>query len=447
MTKKNSKKEFDLNIRVFDFETDRDKIEAFLENRKKGFPEEVLESVSRIIEEVRNKGDDALYELTLRFDGFALDENTIIISDDELEAAFKNISNELVRSLEVASERIRSFHERFLQKSVLYEDHLGCLLGQIVRPVQRAGIYVPGGRANYPSTALMNIIPAQVAGVDEIYVCVPPDREGKVSQTTLAALYMLKPTKVFRVGGAQAIAALALGTRTIPKVDVIAGPGNIYVAAAKKMLYGEVGIDMVAGPSEVVVVADETANPAWVSRDLLAQAEHDPYASAYLITNSKKLIRDVLLKLKSLVPKSQRSEIIAEALNNNCAFFLVSSIEQGVNLANEISPEHLELETEKPLQILPLVKSCGAVFLGGTTAESFGDYILGPNHTLPTQSTARFASPLSANTFTKTISVAYAPERAVIELYPYLKEIALSEGLYEHERAAYERFKEVRKRQ
>lgn len=447
MKKERARKDFDIKIKVYDFETDREKIEAILKNRKKGFPEEVIESVSKIIEEVRNKDDDALYELTLRFDGFPLNQNTIIIKDDELEAAFKSASKELISALEVASERIRSFHERFLHKSVLYEDYLGCLIGQIVRPVQRAGIYVPGGRANYPSTALMNIIPAQVAGVDEIYVCVPPDREGKVSQTTLAALYMLKPTKVFRVGGAQAIAAMALGTRTIPKVDVIAGPGNIYVAAAKKMLYGEVGIDMVAGPSEVVVVADETANPTWVARDLLAQAEHDPYASAYLITNSKKLIRDVLLKLKSLVPKSQRSEIIIEVLNNNCAFFLVNSIEQGVSLANEIAPEHLELETEKPFQILPLVKSCGAVFLGSTTAESFGDYILGPNHTLPTQSTARFASPLSANTFTKIISVAYASEKAVIELYPYLKEIALSEGLYEHERSAYERYKEVHKKQ
>lgn len=429
-----------LKLNFFHYPQDIEKVKKFLENRRRELPQDVVEKTAKIIRDVRTKGDKALFYYTKKFDGFNLDKATLEVTEEELKEAFKNSEPAFIKALEIARERIFSFHDRFLQKTCLYEDELGCLLGQIVRPVERAGIYVPGGRANYPSSVLMNVIPAQVAGVKEIYVCVPPDKNGKISSSVLAALYLLKPNKVFRVGGAQAIAAMAYGTETIPKVDVISGPGNIYVAAAKKIVFGDVGIDMIAGPSEVAIVADENANPSWIARDLMAQAEHDPQASAFLISTSEKLLSAVEKELQKLVFQSQRAEIIKESLTKNGSFFLVNSIEDAFELVNLIAPEHLELEIENPLSLLNQVKTAGAVFLGNETAESFGDYILGPNHTLPTQGTARFSSPLSANNFVKVINVAMASPKAILELYPHLKEIAESEGLFEHEKAAYERF-------
>lgn len=435
-----------IQIRIFDAKRQKEEVEFFLRSRKKSFPEDVLESARKIVEEVKKYGDRALFNFTKQFDGFELSHKNLEVSREEIEEGFKRAGRKLTRALKTAAQRIRSFHEKFLLKTAIYEDELGCLLGQLVRPVERAGIYVPGGRANYPSTVLMNVIPAQVAGVKEIYVCVPPDREGRISTATLAALYIVNPTRVFRIGGAQAIAAMAYGTESVPAVDVIAGPGNIYVAAAKKLVFGDVGVDMIAGPSEVAIIADTSAEPKFLARDLMAQAEHDSYASSFLLTPSKNLIEEVLKELQRLVSDSKRKETISESLKNNGAFFLVEDLEAAVELANAIAPEHLELEVEDPFELLAKVRSAGAVFLGKNTAESFGDYILGPNHTLPTQTTARFSSPLSANTFVKTLNVAMASQKAVGKLYPYLKEIALSEGLFEHERSAYERFKKLKQR-
>lgn len=433
-----------IDIPFYRYPREKSIINDFLKNRRRGFAPEILNIVNSIIERVRLEGDRALFELTKMYDLFELSPETLEITESELKEAYEKIDSGLQDALKVAIKRIEDFHQRFLPETKIYEDSLGNLLGQVVRPVERAGIYIPGGRANYPSTAIMNIVPAKVAGVSEIYVCVPPDSKGKISNATLAALYLLKPTRVFRVGGAQAIAALAYGTESIPAVDVIAGPGNIYVAAAKKLVSGDVGIDMVAGPSEVVVIADAGSNPAWVARDLLAQAEHDPDASAMLISNSRQLLEEVKHYLVEFGATSERSHIIGEALKNNCIFFLADSIESGIELANQIAPEHLELEVEDPFNYIHLIRSAGAVFLGKYTAESFGDYILGPNHTLPTQATARFASPLSAATFMKFFNIAMVSKKAVAELYPHLEKIAAAEGLREHARAAQERYRKLK---
>jgi len=443
MIKKGNSKFPCIDIPVYRYPQEKPIINDFLKKRRRGFAPEILRTVSDIIDRVRSEGDKALYDFTKKFDLFELTRDTLEINESELKEAYEKIDISLQTAMKVAIERIEDFHKRFLPETKIYEDSLGNLLGQVVRPVERAGIYIPGGKANYPSTVIMNIVPAKVAGVSEIYVCVPPDSKGKISDATLAALYLLKPTRVFRVGGAQAIAALAYGTETIPAVDVIAGPGNIYVAAAKKLVSGDVGIDMVAGPSEVVVIADTTSDPAWVARDLLAQAEHDPDASAMLISNSRELLEEVRNYLVEFGSNSERSHIIREALKNNCTLFLVETIESGIELANLIAPEHLELEVEDPLDYLHLIRSAGAVFLGKFTAESFGDYILGPNHTLPTQATARFASPLSAATFMKFFNIAMVSKKAVVELYPHLEKIAAAEGLKEHSRAALERYRKL----
>lgn len=444
--KKRTEKSSWLTIRKFRYPQDGQKISEFLENRKQPFPKEVLESVEEIIKEVREKGDRALFDYTKKFDGFDLNDSNLEITEDEMKEAFKRTERSLVRALKEAALRIERFHEKFKLNTVLYVNEDGCLLGQLVTPVKRAGIYVPGGQANYPSTVLMNLIPAKVAGVKEIFVCVPPDSKGRVSDATLSALYLMQPTKVFRVGGAQAIAALAFGTESVPKVDVIAGPGNIYVAAAKKMVFGEVGIDMIAGPSEVAIVADETANPLWIARDMMAQSEHDANASSFLITNSERIAREVESLLNELVPVSQRAETISRSLSENSAMFLVPDTAKAIELANAIAPEHLEIETEDPVRLLSEVHSAGAVFLGSYTAESFGDYLLGPNHTLPTQGTARFSSPLSANTFLKVTNVAMASADSVLRLYPHLHLIARAEGLHEHDRSAEERFRELKRK-
>lgn len=419
----------------------------FISSRRKGIPPQVLETVSQIIAEVREKGDAALFHYTEKFDGVKLNAANIEVTPEEIEQAYRKQTRNFRRALSIAADRIRSYHSRYLAQSNFYTDDYGNLLGRLVVPVERAGVYVPGGRAAYPSTALMTVVPAKVAGVKEVVVCIPPLKNGKVNEKTLAALYVAQPDRVFRIGGAQAIAALAYGTETIPAVDVIAGPGNIFVAAAKKLVYGDVGIDMIAGPSEVAIIVGEDVNPEWIAYDLMAQAEHDPNASAFLIALSQRTLKKIIERLKKLVPKSERSHIVREALSNNGWCILVDSIEAAIEVANTIAPEHLELEVENPLDLLSKIKAAGAVFLGSLTAESFGDYLLGPNHTLPTQATARFSSPLSAHTFMKEISVASMTQQGVLALYPHLKEIARAEGLHEHHNAARARYRQLKKKQ
>lgn len=435
-----------MEMKTIKWPGERQSLVDFISSRRRGIPPQVIETVSRIIAEVREDGDRALFTYTEKFDGIKLTPHTVEVSEEEIEEAYKKQSRTFKNALKTAAERIRSYHSRYLAQSNFYTDEHGNLLGRLVVPVDRAGIYVPGGRAAYPSTALMAVIPARVAGVKEVIVCIPPLKNGKVNEKTLAALYVARPDRVFRVGGAQAIAAMAYGTETIPAVDVIAGPGNIFVAAAKKLVYGDVGIDMVAGPSEVAVIADKTADPGWVAYDLMAQAEHDPNASTFLIALSADIHQNIIAQLKKLVPKSERAHIIREALSSNGWCILVNSIDEAVEVANLIAPEHLELEVDSPLDLLSRIRAAGAVFLGPLTAESFGDYILGPNHTLPTQATARFSSPLSANTFMKEISVAGITPNGVIELYPHLKEIARAEGLHEHNRAAQARYRQLKKK-
>jgi histidinol dehydrogenase len=397
------------------------------------------------VENVRQKGNSALLEYTKKFDGINLRKEDITVKPEEIQEALDSLDRNLLDSLKTAYDRIYEFHTYSLPKTFLYEDKLGNILGEVVKPVRRAGLYIPGGKASYPSTVLMTAVPAKAAGVAEIYMCIPPQKNGKINPATLAAASLVNPTAIFKVGGAQAIAAMAFGTETIPAVDVIAGPGNIFVACAKKEVYGICGIDMIAGPSEVAIIADDTSNPRWTAYDLMAQAEHDPNASAFLISTSQEFIEKVITELKELVPASERSHIIRESLENNCLFIYANNVEEAFEAANLIAPEHLEIKIENAHEYLHMVESAGAVFLGSLTAESFGDYILGPNHTLPTQATARFASPLSAKTFLKTTNVCMISKRGVLDLYPHLERIAKSEGLPEHLHSARERFRDIKK--
>ncbi len=434
----------DFKVSFLDYSLQKEEITEVLKARKKTFPPEVVQSVQRIIDDVRERGDAALLELTERFDGVKLKEEEIRVSDKEIQEAISNTPEELLDAIRVAIKRVEDFHRKTLPLSFDYRDEFGNLCGMVFKPVRRAGLYIPGGRASYPSTAIMTIVPARVAGVKEIYVCIPPGKEGKINQTTLAAVGILKPDAVFRIGGAQAIAALAYGTTTIPAVDVIAGPGNIYVACAKKLVFGDVGIDMIAGPSEVAIVADRTARPDWIALDIMAQAEHDPEASTFLIADSREVLESAYRFLLEFVPRSERSEIIKASLNSHSYFIQVKSIEEGIELVNMIAPEHLELVFEGAEDYIEKIEAAGTIFAGSLTAESFGDYVLGPNHTLPTQSTARFSSPLSAMTFVKGLNIASVSENGVRELFRYLKAIADAEGLVEHRRAAEARYKHLK---
>lgn len=445
MEKRARKKKPCFNAKIIDFKADKETFLEAVEKRKKGFPDSVVKAVKEIIENVKQKGDKALLEYTKKFDGINLKKEEIVVKSEEIEAALQSVDPSLIDSLKVAYDRIYEFHTYNLPKTFLYEDKLGNILGEIIKPVKKAGLYIPGGKASYPSTVLMTAIPAQAAGVSEIYMCIPPQKNGKINPATLVAAYLVNPTAIFKVGGAQAIAAMAFGTETIPAVDVIAGPGNIFVACAKKEVYGICGIDMIAGPSEVAIIADNSSNSRWTAYDLMAQAEHDPNASAFLISTSKDFLAEVINKLEELVPSSERSHIIREALENNCLFIYAESIDEAFEAANLIAPEHLEIKIENAHEYLNMVESAGAVFIGSLTAESFGDYILGPNHTLPTQATARFASPLSAKTFLKTTNVCMISNQGVLELYQHLEKIAKSEGLLEHLHSAKERFKYIKK--
>jgi histidinol dehydrogenase len=334
-----------------------------------------------------------------------------------------------------AAANIREYHQLQKEKTWLQTKSNGVILGQLITPVQRVGVYVPGGKAIYPSTLLMNVIPAQVAGVKSIAIVTPPDSEGKINPKILAAANILGITEIYKVGGAQAIAALAYGTQTIRPVHKIVGPGNIYVARAKRAVFGRVDIDMIAGPSEICVVADEFANPTFVAADLLSQAEHDEMASAILVTHSKKLAFDVIRELESQTEKSVRRDIIEESLANFGYIFLTKDIESSIELANELAPEHLELMLKDPFSYLSKIENAGAIFLGEYTPEPIGDYFAGPNHTLPTASTAKFSSPLGVYDFMKKSSIIYYPKSALDEVSDKVIKFAVSEGLDAHANA------------
>lgn len=408
---------------------DKTELQRFIKKlRKRSISEPEIETnVKKILSEVKKRRDKALIKYTKLFDKHSL---PLKIEPDEIKEKTKEVSKEIIDALRFAAERIRRFHERQLEKSWQYEEE-DITLGQLIRPIERVGAYVPGGKASYPSTVLMNIIPAQVAGVREIAVCVPTPH-GELNSTVCAALHLLRIKEVYRVGGAQAVAAMAYGTETIKKVDKIVGPGNIYVATAKKLVFGEVDIDMIAGPSEILIIADSSANPAFVAADMLSQAEHDEMACSILVTTSEKVALEVKKEIARQIKSLPKSEIAKKSLKNFGAIIVVKSLNEACDVANEIAPEHLEVMTEKPDNLLPLLKNAGAIFLGQWTPEPIGDYVAGPNHTLPTSGTARFFSPLGVYDFLKRSSLIKVGKEGFNRLASYVDVLATLEGLQAH---------------
>jgi histidinol dehydrogenase len=387
----------------------------------------LVEKVAAILEDVRGRRDTALFEYTERFDGVKLDSATIKVSPKEFAEARRKVKLDFIKAIKVAKARIEEFHRSQLQTSWSLGDKEETL-GQLVRPLKRVGLYVPGGKAAYPSTVLMTSIPAKVAGVAEIAMCVP----APIRPEVLVAAEEVGVREIYKVGGAQAIAALAFGTESVKKVDKIVGPGNIYVTIAKKLVFGEVDIDMLAGPSEILIIADATAKPSYIAADLLAQAEHDREATAILITIDKRLAEQVSQEVEKQLLSLSRYEIAKEALEQKAKIFVVSSLSEAIDLANELAPEHLELIVKEPFSLLSQIKNAGAVFLGSNTPEAIGDYIAGPNHVLPTNGTARYFSPLGVYDFLKKTSTIYMSAKALANLAKEAIILAESEGLDAH---------------
>ncbi|MGH8119741.1 MAG: histidinol dehydrogenase [Gammaproteobacteria bacterium] len=395
----------------------------------------VLAAVQNIITDVRRRGDAALLEYTNRFDRREALPADLEISLSVATGHQRSIVTELRQALEDSAERIRAYHERQKQESWFYQDPQGNTLGQQVTPLDRVGVYVPGGKAAYPSSVLMNVIPARVAGVREVIMVVPCP-EGEQNPLVLAAAAIVGVDRIFSIGGAQAIAALAFGTKTIPRVDKIAGPGNIYVATAKRLVFGAVGIDMIAGPSEVLIISDGKGDPDWTAMDLFAQAEHDELASALLISPDPDFLDAVADSIHRLLPTLEREKIIRSALENNGALILARDLDEAVSLANQIAPEHLELAVDEPERLLAGIRHAGAVFMGHFSAEVLGDYCAGPNHVLPTSRTARFSSPLGVYDFQKRSSVIMCTKQSVNGLAATASVLARGEGLTAHARSA-----------
>jgi len=402
-----------------------------IKNRGEILSEEYEKTVQEIINAVKTRGDDALLEFTRRFDRLDVKEpSQLEIPYRELKKAYERIPSDLREALEFAAARIKKFHEKQLEDSFTVYEEDGIILGQKVLPLERVGVYVPGGKASYPSTVLMNTIPAKVAGVEEIVMASP-----NPGDATLAAAFIAGVDRVFRIGGAQAIAALAYGTDTVPKVDKIVGPGNIYVALAKKILYGVVDIDMVAGPSEILVIADETANPEWVAADLLSQAEHDELAGSFCVTDSFEQALRIKEAVERQLQELDRKEIAAKSVENWGTIFVVENLDEACELANTIAPEHLEIVTSSPWDLVPKIKHAGAIFIGHYATEPLGDYVLGPNHTLPTGGTARFFSPLGVYDFIKRSSIIYVSPQGFEKVADPASVLAQYEGLTAHKRA------------
>lgn len=399
-----------------------------------------LNIVKEIISNIKDRGDSALIEYTNKFDSPLVTLDNIKVSEEEIKNGYDAISNELKETFKIAKQRIYDFHMHQKEETWTYENN-GEVLGQKVTPLENVGVYVPGGKAAYPSTVFMDVVPAQVAGVKNIIMTTPCNKEGKVSDVVLAAAYILGIKDIYKCGGAQAIAAMALGTKTIKKVDKIVGPGNIFVALAKKELFGKISIDSVAGPSEILVIADENANPQFVAADLLSQAEHDELASSILLTNSKTLAIEVQKEIKTFTEKLDRKEIINKSLENYGGIIITNTIDEAIDISNEIAPEHLELAVKEPFNYVDKITNAGAMFLGNYSAESLGDYMAGPNHVLPTIHTARFFSPLSVYDFVKRTSIIYFDKDAFNKIGKNVASFAHSEGLTAHALAAEVRMK------
>lgn len=396
----------------------------------------VVDIVDEIIMAVKERGDAALLEYSCRFDRLSCTSMAeLIVPAERLQQALATIDDEQRQALELAAARIRSYHQHQLQQSWSFQEEDGTVLGQKITALQRVGLYVPGGKASYPSSVLMNAIPAQVAGVDEIVMVVPaPD--GVVSEMVLAAAAIAGVSQVFTVGGAQAIAALAYGTESVPRVDKIVGPGNIYVATAKRKVFGQVGLDMIAGPSEILVICDGQTDPDWIAMDLFSQAEHDENAQSILLSPDVGFLARVEKSIQQLLPSLERKEIIAASISRRAALIEVADLDDAIRVSNQIAPEHLELSVEDPESLLPAVRHAGAIFMGRYTAEALGDYCAGPNHVLPTSGTARFSSPLGVYDFQKRSSIIHCSARGASELGKTASVLARGESLTAHARSA-----------
>jgi histidinol dehydrogenase len=400
-------------------------------NRGETATEEVATAVKEIVERVRKHGDPAVLEYTKKFDRVTLALKDLKISPEEIRNAYTNVETKKVDALKLAAQNIRTFHEKQKINSWVSQEADGVILGQIARPIQSAGVYVPGGKACYPSTVLMNVIPAKVAGVEQLIMCSPVPG-GTMNPYILVAADIAGVSEIYKIGGAQAIAAMAYGTASIPKVDKIVGPGNIYVATAKRYVFGQVDIDMIAGPSEILVIADHTANPTFVASDLLSQAEHDELASSMLVTTSRELAEKVSGEIERQLANLSRKEIARKAIDRFGVIVIVGDLQEAAGVSNSIAPEHLELAVEKPFELLALIKNAGAIFLGHYTPESVGDYIAGPNHVLPTGGTARFFSPLSTDSFMKKSSLIFYTKEGLDKVSEDVMQIAEVEGLEAH---------------
>lgn len=396
--------------------------------------------VAEIVEKVRTFGDQAVFDYASQFDKFALTADNIQVTPDEIEEAYRALEPSLVGVYKRAAENIRSFHEKQLRNTWIETRPDGSILGQRITPIERAGVYVPGGKAAYPSSVLMNIIPAKTAGVSEIIMTTPCDSTGKVNPGTLVAADIAGADRIFKVGGAQAIAAMAFGTASIPKADKITGPGNIFVALAKRAVYGHVSIDSVAGPSEILILADESANPRYVAADLLSQAEHDELASAILITTSLELAKQVSAETERFLQTLSRKEIISKSLENYGYILVAEDLKDAIDAANEIASEHLEILMKNPFEVMTKIRNAGAIFLGEYSSEPLGDYFAGPNHILPTNGTARFFSPLSVDDFLKKTSIISYSQEALEKVHEDIEAFAESEGLTAHANSIQVRF-------
>lgn len=397
-------------------------------------------AVADILANVKSRGDDALFEYTRNFDKADINPSNIVVTQEEIDEAYSLVDDKLLDVIRKALVNIRDYHEKQKQYSWFDSKPDGTILGQKVTALSRVGVYVPGGKAAYPSSVLMNVMPAKVAGVEQIVMCTPPDKEGKVYPTTLVAAKEAGVDVIYKVGGAQAIAAMAYGTASVPKVDKIVGPGNIYVALAKKAVFGYVSIDSVAGPSEIMVIADETANPRFVAADLLSQAEHDEMASAILVTTSEELAKKVSAQIDEFLKELSRSEIISKSLENYGYILVADSIDEAIEVANDIASEHLEIVTKDPFNVMTKIKNAGAIFLGEYSSEPLGDYFAGPNHVLPTNGTAKFFSPLSVDDFIKKSSIISYSREALELIHSDIETFAKAEHLTAHANSIHVRF-------
>ena len=401
---------------------------------------EYTSQVQEIVDGVKERGDEALFAYTEKFDGAKVSADNIRVTEEEIEAAMAQVPEELLAVMKTSMENIRRYHEKQKRNSWFDARPDGTILGQKMTPLDSVGVYVPGGKAAYPSSVLMNIIPAQVAGVERIVMVTPPGKDGSVNPVTLTAAHLAGATEVYRAGGAQAVAALAFGTASIPRVRKIVGPGNIFVALAKKAVYGHVSIDSIAGPSEILVIADEKANPRYVAADLLSQAEHDQLASAILVTPSMELAKKVSRQAQEMTERLSRRDIIQASLDNYGYILVVENMKEAIQAANEIAPEHLEILTDNPFEVMTKIRNAGAIFMGPYSSEPLGDYFAGPNHVLPTNGTAKFFSPLNVDDFVKKSSIIYYSREALKEASQDIETFAKAEQLTAHANSIHVRF-------